>query len=704
MSTSSVRTTAARTLLLAGVLGLLGVVHAPNHLASALGRLLWQPTWIDPLHLMLPPGLKASFWIPAALLAAGLALRQTHIEPEEGRPALGRRDLSLGLMIAAGACLIRLWPILREPRIKPDYDEGVYLGGAWLLRDGVLPYRDFVFPHLPGALILLQPSAWLIQRWHDNSAALAAARMTAALSDGLATGLVYLAARQLTATPGALLAALVYASDTLAIEYSRGVRLEPLQAPWLVASAALLLATLNGRRLGVAAGLCAALGVCIKITGVVFPVAGLIALLLARRWRPARDFALGLALGGIALCGWCVLTSGDAIVRQTVLLQIQRPPEPYRERWEWLLGDQWTGFTAIMGLLGGGALAARAWRKPISAGWLFVSLWLALTFLLLALASSFYDHYYTTLVAPLALLAAATPGLPGLRELRWGDVRARSRLVAAGLGGLLLLPLWWGQARLWGNVDRAPTMIPDVQALLALPPDRPVLTFDPLLSVLAGRPIMQAPGGPYLLDWFLSDPYLSSALNHGWPDAPTARAAAGAAAEYILGNRFDTSPIPTLLSSFIWQPVATTDGTLLFTRVDQRDAVLQAGPDLQLLRRTDGRIEATAGQRQLVQPLHWRSEHTPAPEQALALALVDASGATVAKIDVPLNGGIAWTAGQITTLEYRIPLPADLPAGTYRLTATVYSWADGQRVQLAPLAGGAGSDTLELPPIQLGAP
>lgn len=685
----------ARALLLGGWLGMLLVVNAPTHLVSALGRLLAQPGWIDAVRITLPVALRGSFWLPPTLLLLGLALRSGGAAATTDRPRLDRRDLGLALLLTLVALLIRAVPLWYAPWIKPDYDEGVYLGGAWLLRDGALPYRDFIFPHLPGALLMLSPAAQLIQLWQDNSAALLAARLTAALADGVAVGLVYGAARQLVARPGALLAALVYASDTLAIVFSRGVRLEPLQAPWLLAGALLVLATLNGgrRRWAMAAGVCLGLGVTVKITGAIVPIAALLVLLLGRRWRALGTLTLGLALGGLVVCGWALLTSGDEIIRQTVLLQLGRSQEYLLEPSAFLLSDQYTALTAIAALLGCAGLVAQGWRGRLAGGWLFVALWLSLTLLLFASAASFYNHYYTQLVAPLALLAAAAPSL-------WHRLHRRRAWAVAALA--LLAPLWWGQMRLWRTIDSAPAQRPLVEIVRGLPQGESVLLFDPVISVLAGRPITSAPGQPYMLDAFLGDPYLQSALNRRWGDLLAVRRALSDRVNYMLVDPADATRLPWLWREFTCDPLSDNPaGLMLCTRADQPTTLVRVGPQLELLRRTAARLETADGQRVLVQPLHWRAPTTPAADLALALHLTDASGNRVAQLDVPVNGGTSWQPDTITTLDYRLPLPASLSPGSYRLTATVYSWADQQVV---PLRVGADQTTmaeLELPPVAI---
>ena len=41
------------------------------------------------------------------------------------------------------------------------YDDGVYMGAATQLSHGIMPYRDFVFLHPPGVILLLTPFAFI---------------------------------------------------------------------------------------------------------------------------------------------------------------------------------------------------------------------------------------------------------------------------------------------------------------------------------------------------------------------------------------------------------------------------------------------------------------------------------------------------------------------------------------------------------------
>ena len=60
------------------------------------------------------------------------------------------------------------------------YDDGVYMGAATQLSNGIVPYRDFVFLHPPGIILLLTPFA-LIGRFVGSAAANEAARVLVVL-------------------------------------------------------------------------------------------------------------------------------------------------------------------------------------------------------------------------------------------------------------------------------------------------------------------------------------------------------------------------------------------------------------------------------------------------------------------------------------------------------------------------------------------
>ncbi len=67
--------------------------------------------------------------------------------------------------------------------------------------------------------------------------------------------------------------------------------------------------------------------------------------------------------------------------------------------------------------------------------------------------------------------------------------------------------------------------------------------------------------------------------------------------------------------------------------------------------------------------------------------LLDANGVPHAQADViPLNGARptwSWLPGEIIADEIALKIPADLPAGAYRLTTGLYNELSGKRLPLS---------------------
>jgi 4-amino-4-deoxy-L-arabinose transferase-like glycosyltransferase len=84
--------------------------------------------------------------------------------------------------------------------------------------------------------------------------------------------------------------------------------------------------------------------------------------------------------------------------------------------------------------------------------------------------------------------------------------------------------------------------------------------------------------------------------------------------------------------------------------------------------------------------LYWRSEAPLPLDYTTFVHLRNAAGETVAQKDQPpLNGAYPtslWDPGEIIADTVTIPLPADLPAGTYQLVAGLYDFNTGQRLAI----------------------
>ncbi len=93
--------------------------------------------------------------------------------------------------------------------------------------------------------------------------------------------------------------------------------------------------------------------------------------------------------------------------------------------------------------------------------------------------------------------------------------------------------------------------------------------------------------------------------------------------------------------------------------------------------------------------LWWRAEKDMPESYKVFVQLLDANGVPRAQADViPQNGARptwSWLPGEIIADEVVLKFPADLPAGTYRLTTGLYNELNGERLTLPD-----GKDSIEL--------
>lgn len=104
--------------------------------------------------------------------------------------------------------------------------------------------------------------------------------------------------------------------------------------------------------------------------------------------------------------------------------------------------------------------------------------------------------------------------------------------------------------------------------------------------------------------------------------------------------------------------------------------------------------ELTAGQ-PLTFTLYWQSVAPVTINYDIFIHLLNEQGEIVAQADQQPVAGLAptavWRPGDVVRDPYHLPLPAELPAGVYRLTAGMYDKSTGQRLKTA-----AGVDVLPL--------
>jgi hypothetical protein len=104
----------------------------------------------------------------------------------------------------------------------------------------------------------------------------------------------------------------------------------------------------------------------------------------------------------------------------------------------------------------------------------------------------------------------------------------------------------------------------------------------------------------------------------------------------------------------------------------------------------------------LLVDLRWRCLVATHTEYTLTVQVLDASGKLVAQADAPpLDGRFptsVWAVGDVVSETHTVPLPATLPAGTYRLMLAWYASSGGARLPVRPVAPdqmfGAGTITV----------
>jgi hypothetical protein len=84
--------------------------------------------------------------------------------------------------------------------------------------------------------------------------------------------------------------------------------------------------------------------------------------------------------------------------------------------------------------------------------------------------------------------------------------------------------------------------------------------------------------------------------------------------------------------------------------------------------------------------LSWRTLAPPATDYTTFIHVVDGGNRLVAQQDRPPLGGIVptslWRTGLVVPDEYQVPLPADLPAGRYRVLVGLYDGVTGARLPI----------------------
>jgi hypothetical protein len=350
-----------------------------------------------------------------------------------------------------------LFALLTAGTYEPD--EFVLLALGNRFAHGAVPYRDFMFFHPPGALVLYRALQPLIALWWPL------ARVFSLLVDSVTAALVWKIGLALYGRRGGLAAGLVYGASPLALISAVRVGQDPLITFLGVAGLALLV-TQRSTRAAVLAGACLGIAVWIKYPALLFlPV-----YVLAAPRRAAVTVLAAVVSGAIVFAPFA--PTAHALIQQTVVWQRNRYPMPLDIRVAhdavfWLLLNP----LAIPGLL--------ARRAP---------LWVIAGFLLgglFVLTPDVYYHYLVPIVPFAALLAAAFLDRTGA----W----FRRVLLAAGLAATVLCGLLLASAgndvRQLVTAARFAWVRPVVQILDRSPAARAGVLADRFeYAYLAGRP------------------------------------------------------------------------------------------------------------------------------------------------------------------------------------------------------------------------
>jgi hypothetical protein len=343
--------------------------------------------------------------------------------------------VAAAVAVVAGAA--RIVPVVRGGGLTGlgNYDDGVYYATGTALLHGLLPYRDYLFLHPPGIVLMLAPFGLA---GHDPTG-LAAARVAWMLLGVANTMLVAWILRPVGLLEAAV-GGLIYATAFPAV-YIEWTPLLEAPAQTCVLSAVLLLGRVeqSGSRSPAAPMLAGALlgvSATFKIWGVVPMVTVLVWLLVRRRWRTASWLMTGTVSAASVICLPFFVAAPAQMWRMVVVDQLARSRSSSALSLRWVdiltLGlhagrAPSAGFVAITVIVAA-ALLAVAFTIPSAR--LCVVLAIALTTLLLA-SPSWFLHYPGLATGPLAVALGAGSGA----IVRW---LARSWTWTGWTGGVLV--------------------------------------------------------------------------------------------------------------------------------------------------------------------------------------------------------------------------------------------------------------------------
>lgn len=444
----------------------------------------------------------------------------------------GRGSLTTALIAAATALalLLRVYQLTRPGMLTGvhQYDDGVYLGAAIRLADGVVPYRDFAFVQPPGIVLLLAPLG-LLSKLTGTATAMAMARILTVAVGTVAVPLAGILVRRRGPLAVALSCGLlavhpdsVYATSTLLIE-------PYLVVLYLLGALALFegdAVTGNRRRL-ILGGLAIGAAGAVKAFAI-FPAAALfVVCLLTAPWRRALRYAVGVAAGFAVLALPFIVMSPQGFFDGVIAAQYRRTDVTKAHllsRLSSLFGISYFRLppdqvrvavivvVAVVLVCVAGSSAIE--RRPPPALDLFALLASALTVLGFLIPRDYYIHYAAVFAPVLALSVGLAVGrLLTSASGRWVPSPHRAATVAGVavlLAGALIVVMANRDLRRESHWRVHP---PSAAFARAIPPGACVLTDKASLTIMSDRFVSNVPDCPQMVDSLGTDLSLGSADN-----------------------------------------------------------------------------------------------------------------------------------------------------------------------------------------------
>lgn len=331
------------------------------------------------------------------------------------RAPAARSPVLVGALSVVGFALalaLRLVPRWLSGAV--DYDEGVYVAGAWALAHGHLPWRDFVFLHPPGILLWLAPFTLV-----GPKLALFLARAVSAVIGSLNCVLV----GRLIGGWGGLTAGLFLATWFENVTTERAVFVEPLMT--FAGLVSLTLVHRGTPRSARVAGIAAGLSFVLKVWGGFW---GLAAFMLIAREHRRAFLTAALATVAVVIVPFVIAAPGEAFF-QSITVHSFRPPDGELDRWA-RLREMFVArsLDATVVMLVGLPFALVGRLRRLSRRALLGSALLVTVFLI---APAWWTSYSAAL-APFLVLVLGT-GVHAL-EVRIGKLGWLAGVFALGLG------------------------------------------------------------------------------------------------------------------------------------------------------------------------------------------------------------------------------------------------------------------------------